>query len=333
MLKNALYDSTVLVAGGAGFIGSALVRELLPLCKAVVIFDNFIHGSIENLQDLEEKITIIHGDALEKASLNKAFRDNGVDYVFNCIGDTFVPDAYQYPTRFFDINLYANQNILEVAHDCEVKRILYVSSTEVYGELSTSTADETTPLAPVNTYAVSKLASDRLCYTYHIEHGTPVVIARIFNSYGPRETHPYIIPEIIEQLSCYTSLRLGNIRAMRDFTYVHDTARALIAILCSELPDGDVVNVGSGRAYSIEEIALLLADIMGAEGVDIKLDESRLRRKDIDLFCCNNHKLLSLTDWKPTVKLRQGLEMTVDWYRCNGDRWCWQPKAKMVSGY
>ena len=134
---------------------------------------------------------IIHGNALDKPSLHAAIMENDVEYVFNCIGDTFVPDAYIDPTRFFDINLRANQNILEVAHACQVKRILYVSSTEVYGELATDTANEESPLAPVNTYAVSKLASDRLCYTYHVEHGTPVVIARIFNCYGPRETHPW----------------------------------------------------------------------------------------------------------------------------------------------
>jgi nucleoside-diphosphate-sugar epimerase len=202
--------------------------------------------------------------------------------------------------------------------------MLYISSTEVYGEAPSPKCDEKTELNPVNTYAVSKVAADRLCHSYYLEHGTPVVIARIFNCYGPRETEPYVIPEIIAQLHRGPRVALGNIKAERDFTFVHDTANALISVLASDVPDGDVVNVGSDTSFSVEWLARKLAEIMGVNALEIVIDPARLRRKDIDRFRCDNRKLLKYTDWRPTVGIDEGLKMTVDWFRANGARWSWE---------
>jgi nucleoside-diphosphate-sugar epimerase len=228
------------------------------------------------------------------------------------------------PERFFDINVGGTLNLLRAAQALSIKRMLYISSTEVYGEAPSPKCDEKTELNPVNTYAVSKVAADRLCHTYYLEHGTPVVIARIFNCYGPRETEPYVIPEIIAQLHRGPRVALGNIKAERDFTFVHDTANALISVLASDMPDGDVVNVGSDTSFSVEWLARKLAEIMGVNALEIVTDPARLRRKDIDRFRCNNRKLLKYTDWRPTVGINEGLKTTVDWFRANGARWSWE---------
>src|SRR5262249_33654326 len=160
-------------------------------------------------------------------------RSTRPEYVFDLVGDTFVPDAYQDPRRFLRVNVEGTLNLLLAAGRADVRRILYASTTEVYGNAHGSPAHEGRGYDPVNTYAVTKLAADRLCATLHAEHGLPILIARIFNCYGPRATHPYVIPEIIAQLSRERTVTLGNLTARRDLTYVEDTARGLIAALCS----------------------------------------------------------------------------------------------------
>jgi nucleoside-diphosphate-sugar epimerase len=321
---HELAGRVVMVAGGAGFVGSAIVRELLRRGSTVVCYDNYLHGHPAHVVGLSGPLTVIHGDVLDDWTLYRALSDHRVEYIIDCVGDTFVPTAYIMPERFFDINVGGTLHLLRAAQALSIKRMVYVSSTEVYGETERPKLDEETPLNPVNTYAVSKAAADRLCHTYYLEHGVPVVIARIFNCYGPRETEPYVIPEIIAQLHRAPRLALGNIKAERDFTFVHDTANALISVLASDVPDGDVVNVGSDTSFAVELLARKIAQIMGVEGLEIAVDPARLRRKDIDRFRCDNRKLLKYTDWKPTVRIDDGLKTTVEWFHANGARWSWE---------
>ncbi len=316
--------ASVMVTGGAGFVGSSVVRELLKRQARVVCFDNFLHGVPENVVGLGPQVTVVRGDVLDPIAIVATLRQHQVEYVINCVGDTYVPSAYWAPRRFFDINLLGNMNVLQASKIAGVRRLLYVSSTEVYGNVKGVALNEQAPLSPVNTYAVSKMAADRLCFTFCVEHKMPVVIARIFNCFGPRETLPYIIPEIIHQLAHAKVLRLGNIRAERDFTYVEDTARALIAVIESDIPAGEAVNVGSGVARNVEWIAMRTADLMGVADCRIEVDPERLRHMDIDSFVCDNTKLRRVTGWKPLVEFEQGLKATIEWYRKNGSRWSWE---------
>ncbi len=324
MEYDKLETQTVMVAGGAGFVGSAVVRELLERGIPTVSFDNYLHGVPENVEGLDGPLEIVRGDVLDPWQLIDCLNSLGVTAIIDCIGDTFVPTGYQLPQRFFDINLQGTFNLLQAVRFCGVKRILYVSSTEVYGRVSDLKAGERTPLAPVNTYAVSKLAADQLCYTFALEHNVPVIVARIFNCYGPRETEPYIIPEIISQLNKSNVLELGNIRAERDFTYVHDTARALIALLESDVSIGTAVNVGSDNCYSVEWLAKTLAELMGVSDLEIRQDPLRMRKMDIDRFQCDNTLLRNHTGWAPQVEIITGLRKTIEWYRGNGCTWSWE---------
>jgi nucleoside-diphosphate-sugar epimerase len=157
-----------------------------------------------------------------------------------------------------------------------------------------------------------------------------VVTARIFNCYGPRETHPYIIPEIIAQLDRGFVVSLGNIKAERDLTYVHDTALALIAVMESDLPNGDVVNVGSDTTYRVEWLAYKIAELMGVPNMEIRHNPRRLRRLDLNHLQCDNAKLRRYTDWSPKVGIDEGLRRTIEWYRDNGRRWCWEDSMSDV---
>lgn len=318
----------VLVAGGAGFIGSSVVRMLLARNARVVCVDNFMHGSEIHLQSVMDRIKLTHADVRNSAVIRSLLRRWGIEYIVNCTGDTFVPDSYDAAQRFLDTNASATLALLTVARDHSVTRMVHLSTTEVYGSRIEERIDEVAPLDPKNTYAVTKLAADRLCYTAYLEHGTPVVIARLFNTYGPRETHPYLVPEIISQLIRNgPKIGLGNLAAQRDLTYVDDTARAIICLLDPEIPNGEVFNVGSDNAYSVLDLVSMLGSMLGMSDIVIQCDERRLRRHDIDRFRCNNLKLRTLTSWQPTIGIEEGLGRTLAWYRRHPGGWSWESRS------
>lgn len=325
-MAKEILKKNVLVAGGAGFVGSTLVRCLLDKGAKVWSFDDYSIGREYHLPD-HANLTACQGDACNLDSVMDLFEDFKFEQVYHCIGDTYVPEAYDFPERFFDRNVTTTLNLLKAAKNHpSLERMLYVSSTEVYGEVKEEYASETCKLAPANTYAVSKLAADRLFYTYSLEHNVPVIIARIFNCFGPRATHEYIIPEIIRQLHNGTVLELGNIDTERDFTYVEDTAKALIDLNCSNLPNGDVANIGSSRTISVRDLAKLVGEVMGIGEIEIRCDSARLRRNEVQRFCADSSKLRNATGWQPTVTLEDGLRRTVEWYRDNGQEWAWMSR-------
>jgi nucleoside-diphosphate-sugar epimerase len=320
----------VLVVGGAGFLGSALVRELLDDGARVVVYDNFLHGVLSNLVEVRERIHVVSGDILDAWRLSAAIKEHGIEYILNTVGDTFVPTAYDIPARFFSVNVLGNLNVLQATKQLGIRRTLYVSSTEVYGEADGEKVSENDPLRPLNTYAVSKLAADRLCYTFHKEHDVPVICARIFNAFGPRSTEPYVIPEIITQLHKGNVVSLGNLAAQRDFTYVHDTARWLIELLKSDVPFGDPVNVGSDNAFSVEWLARTIAELMGVRDLQIRIDKERLRRLDIARFRCDRTRLEKYIDARPRYSMEEGLRVTIEWFRKHG-RWSWEDYVDGVT--
>ena len=313
----------VLITGGAGFVGSALVRELLKEGANVVVYDNFLYGDRCNLMDVEDSIQIVNGDVLSWR-IYGAIKEHKVKYVFHLAAEPYIPHCYDNPEKFFDVNVKGTMNVLMACKTLDVKRVLHFSSSEVYGTAQYTPMDEKHPTLPLSNYAVSKLAADRLCFVFHHEHGIPVIILRPFNCYGPRETQPYVIPEIISQLCRGSTVKLGNVKAKRDFTYVEDTAKAAIATMKSDIPNGEVVNLGSNKAYSVEELAYLVGKLVGYEGIEIKVDSSRLRPMDVSVLQCDYSKIKKYTDWEPIISIEEGLRRTIDWYRENGKRWSWE---------
>ena len=320
-------NKNVFVTGGAGFIGSTLVRELLKEKANVLVYDNFLIGDNSNLDEVKSQIKVIRGDILD-SNLKETFVKNEVDYVFNLAAEPYIPHCYDRPTRFFEINANGALNVLLASKAANVKRIIQYSSSEVYGSAKQVPMDENHVTLPLSTYAVSKLAADRLCFTLYHEQKIPVVILRQFNVYGPRETQPYIIPEIITQLNKSNRLHLGNITARRDFTYVQDAARGAIELMKLKEAEGQVFNMGTGIDHSIEEIAKCIGGIMGHDKIEITVDKNRLRPLDVQLLQCNNSKMRQLTGWEPKVSFMEGLKLTVDHFRESGCRWLWETKIK-----
>jgi len=317
-------NKRVLVTGGAGFVGSELVRQLYRVGAKVTVLDNFSVGSIENIEGLN--IEIIHGDIRYSELVRAAMRKSEV--VFHLVACPFIPSCYAYPSEFMDINVNGTLNVLLAAIDTKPECLVYPSTGEVYGPAKYLPIDEEHPLNPVSTYAVSKLAAERLCYTFYKEHEVPVVILRLFNSYGPRETHPYIIPEIISQLTRTNALSLGDTSVSRDFTYVEDTVRAFL--LAGQKPElaGEVMNIGSGKNTKVRELIYMIAELLGKRDIQVFSDPQKFRPAEVPHLRTDATKARNLLNWVPKVPLKEGLAKTIKWYLKDANsQWIWEKKC------
>jgi len=306
---------TVFVTGGAGFIGSEVVRQISLSGGNVIVFDNFSSGKKHYVSDLKN-VKLVYGDIKNRQSIGKAIKN--CQYVINLAALPFIPDSYHYPQEFFDVNTNGTLNVLLEAKNLKkIKNFVHISTSEVYGSARINPMDEDHPTLPQSTYAVSKLAADRAVFTIHKEHDLPAVIIRPFNSYGPRITQPYIIPEIITQfLNDKGHVKLGNVESERDFTYVSDTARGIITALFKEKAVGETINLGSNKAYKIRKIVEIIASIMGKKSKIIQ-DKHRIRPYDVTRLICDNHKAKKILGWQPEISFREGLENTVSWVNSN----------------
>ena len=311
-----LKDKKILVTGGAGFIGSEVVSQLIKKNAMVTVLDNFSSGKKQYLPKNNKKLKIIKGDITDEKIVKRAVKDQ--ESVIHLAALPFIPDSFYYPADFFNVNTTGSVNLLwKSIQSNSVDRFIHISTSEVYGSAQFVPMDENHPTAPHSTYAVSKLAGDRVAFTLHKENGFPVVIIRPFNSYGPKYTQPYIIPEIMNQLLNGTKeLMLGNVDATRDFTYVSDTADAIISSLSSKKAIGEIINVGSGNEISIRDLALKISKIAKTK-IKIRYDESRERPYDVNRLICNNKKAKTILDWTPKITMDQGLKKIFQWATAN----------------
>ena len=315
MIKNSklnFQDKRVLVTGGAGFIGSEVVSQLLTNGYFVTILDNFSSGKKQYLPKSNKKLKVIKGDIRDKKSVKKAVTDQEV--VIHLAALPFIPDSFYYPGDFFDVNTNGSINMLwNSIKSRSVETFVHISTSEVYGSAQTLSMNENHPTTPHSTYAVSKLAGDRAAFTLHKENGFPVVIIRPFNSYGPRFTEPYIIPEIMSQiLNNSKEIILGNVNTARDFTYVQDTASAIIKSIIEKKANGEIINVGSGTEISILNLAKKILKI-AKKKTKIKYDKSRERPYDVNRLNCNNKKAKKILKWSPKISMDEGLSQTFSW--------------------
>jgi len=316
-MPETLRNVRTLVTGGAGFIGSAVVSELCRLGADVTVLDDFSFGDLQNIRDCN--VRILCGDLREEEAVFKAAKDQEV--IFHLAARPFIPLCYSRPKEFFEVNSVGTLNLMLAALKEEPEFIVHVSSSEVYGSAQYVPMDEKHPTNPHSTYAVSKLAADRICFTLHKEHSLPVCLVRPFNTYGPRETHPYIIPEIISQFARSNVIRCGNLETTRDFTYIEDTVRALILAGRRKSAIGEVINIGSGREIRMRDLVKLISELMNVEKPEIIQTDSKIRPFDVDRLLADNRKAKEILGWEPKVSLEEGLKRTIDWYLKNGRQW------------
>jgi dTDP-glucose 4,6-dehydratase len=308
----------VLVTGGAGFIGSTLVRKFLNLNYQVTIFDDLSTGLKENLPK-SDKLKLIEGDVRNFDLISKAVRNH--PYVVHLAAQAFIPFGYQMPLQVAEVNAIGSINVLKACRDSKVKRLLHISSSEVYGPVQYVPMNEKHPMQPYSTYSVAKAAADLWAQAFFWEHKLPVVILRPFNTFGPRESLPYYVPEMIRQCLKEPVIHVGDLETSRDFTFVEDTVNAMIKALETEQIEGEIINIGTGQINKMKDILSLIKKEIGVEEKPVVLDKSRLRPRDIETLISDNSKAKRLLGWMPTTTFEHGIRKTIKWYKDNGQTW------------
>lgn len=312
----------VCVIGGAGFLGSHIVRQLLALECEVTVIDNLSVGKEEFLPT---DVRLIEAD-IRSTGLNGSY-----DYVMNYAAMPFIPDCYQNPGNALLTNTTAALNLMEAF--CDSGAIfLQISSAEVYGNTIPESGylSEEDVLAPVSTYASTKAAIDQIALARYREVGLPVIVLRQFNCIGERETHPYVVPEIISQVQRAPEydggkieIKLGN-NSVRDFMYAGDATWSAIGLLKSgEL--GEAYNLGSQKSIGIYELAATIADIMkpGVE-LHIKEDPKKVRPNELWALRSDNSKIEKLIGLRERVNFEDALARTINYFHENGCKWIWE---------
>jgi nucleoside-diphosphate-sugar epimerase len=306
--------ASVIVTGGCGFIGSFVVKRLLERKYQVVIIDNRIIGSRSIIPD-SGSIRIINADItdLDERCLQDCFNA----YWIHLAALPYIPDSFERPAHFFVTNTIGTMNACELAIKTNAKRFVFISSSEVYksghkGEK----LKENSPLDPLSPYANSKLAAEVIVKRY-LQQGLPSVILRLFNSYGPNATHPYFIPAMIMQWLTQKEIKVGNLNSSRDFTYVTDTAEAIVLAMDKVAIEGEVINIGSGEERSMMEILEEIRLMTNSNNKKIVIDENRKRPigRDPECLVTNQEKAKAKLNWRPLISFEEGLKTTIQWVR------------------
>jgi len=311
-------NKKVLVTGGAGFIGSTLVRKLLKRDYEVTILDNMSIGLRDNLPK-SNGVRLVTGDVRDSELVSTAVQ--GHPYVMHLAAQAFIPLSYELPLQVAEANAIGSINVFKACLNHSVKRLVHISSSEVYGSAKYTPMNEQHPLCPQSTYAVAKAAADMWAQTFHWEHKLPVVIIRPFNTFGPYESLPYFIPEMIRQCLKDPEIHVGNLETRRDFTYVEDTTEAMILALEMEKIEGEIINIGTRKTLEMKQILQLIKKEANAENKSVIMDESRLRPKDVDILITDNTKARKILGWKPSISFKEGIRKTINWYVDSGKMW------------
>lgn len=314
-----LSGSKIMVTGAAGFIGSHLCDRLADDAELLLV-DDFSVGSIENLCEVEGRsnVRIERADITDREQMLDLC--SGVDVIFH-LAISCLRTSLQHPLMSHDINAGGSLNVCLAAREHKLARLIYVSSSEIYGSAQSVPMSEDHPCAPRTVYGASKLAGELYALAHWRTYGTPVSVVRPFNTYGPREPHSgaraEVIPRFIQQLERgQAPVIYGDGSQTRDFTYVEDTVTGLVAAAeCDELV-GEVVNVAYGSEASIRHIAELLADQMG-EGLPPAVYADP-RPGDVDRHFADVSKARRLLGFEARTDLATGLGKTVDWFRESG---------------
>lgn len=322
-MSESISGKKVFVTGADGFIGSHLVQELVERharVKALVYYNSW--NEIGWLRDLPKHILdgveIFQGDIRDRTRMVEGVK--GQDYVFHLSSLIAIPYSYVAVESYVDTNVIGALNIAEAAKGSDsLTRLLHVSTSEVYGTAQYVPINESHPLVGQSPYSASKIAADKMIESYYRSFGLPVVTARPFNTFGPRQTCRAVIPTIATQLLEKTPvLKLGALSPTRDFNYVTDTVKGMLALALCKRAEGQVVNIGTGEEWSIEQTAKMLMEITG-HYPEIVCENERIRpeKSEVNRLLADTQLISKLTDWEREIFFDAGLSKTVDWLKRN----------------
>jgi UDP-glucose 4-epimerase len=297
--------SKILITGGAGFIGSAIVKRLSPFYKVYVI-DNLSYGKREFIDLPEDQF--FTKDILDRDQIFKIIHKVQPDHIIHLAAIHFIPDCNKYPFESARINIQGTRNILDAAAVLPHLKNLFFASTAAVYPIRDHAVAEIHPTGPMDIYGLSKLTGEYLCEAFHQSTGIPVVVGRFFNAFGPNETNPHLIPEIERQLkSGKRTIHLGNLEPMRDFVYTFDMAELVIRLIEKFDSGYDVFNIGRGEEYSVLEVVKQFQQALG-ESIRIEQDPSRIRKVERMHLLADVSKVVSFTGYSPQMTLQEGIK-------------------------
>ncbi|MBO3842428.1 MAG: NAD-dependent epimerase/dehydratase family protein [Candidatus Brockarchaeota archaeon] len=310
-----LAGKKVLVTGGAGFIGSHLVDSLIEKgCEVVVLdnFDDFYSGKERNLARHigNERFRLVRGDILNYELLLHVMK--GVEVVFHEAAQAGIRYCNLNPVKAHRVNVEGTLNVLLACKERGVKRIVYASSSSIFGKTGFIPINEACPTNPGSPYGATKLAGEKYCLSFHEAYGIDVVCLRYFSVYGPRGRPDQVIYSMAyRMLTGNRPIVYGSGEQRRDFTYVSDIVEATLLAAETEGIAGEVFNIGFGKDFSINELLKILFNTMSIDEVEPEYLESY--RGDFERTLADNSKAQRILGWRPRVSLEEGVRRFVEW--------------------
>lgn len=307
-----------LVTGGAGFIGSNLVRALLARGDSVRVLDDLSTGRVSNLDDVRERIVFLEGSITDLETCREAVA--GVDYVLHQAALPSVPRSVQDPITSNAVNVGGTLNMLVAARDAQVTRFVYAGSSSAYGNTPTLPKVESMPGQPMSPYAIAKYTGELYCRAFFRLYGLETVVLRYFNIFGPYQDpgSPYsaVIPKFIGALLRGEAPVIhGDGTQSRDFTYIDNAVAANLLACTAPNAAGAVINCACGERTDLNTLAALLGEIIGA---DVSPRHEAARAGDVQHSLADMSKARDVLEYAPKVSLREGLTKTAAWYRERG---------------
>ena len=306
----------VLVTGADGFIGSHLTEMLLEQgydVKALSYYNSFNNwGWLDGLK--HPKLEVITGDVRDAHFCEHITKD--IDIIFHLAALIAIPYSYFAPDSYVDTNIKGTLNICQAAKENNVRRVIVTSTSEVYGTAKYVPIDENHPKQPQSPYSATKIGADAIALSFYNAFDLPVVVARPFNTYGPKQSARAIIPTIITQIaSGVNEIKLGDLSPTRDFNYVKDIAKGFIELSKCNEAIGQEVNICSNFEISMKETLALIAKLMNSD-VKFISERQRIRPEKSEVFRLwgDNSKIKKLTSFHPSYSIEEGLTETIQWF-------------------
>ncbi|MEM2111224.1 MAG: SDR family NAD(P)-dependent oxidoreductase [Candidatus Bathyarchaeia archaeon] len=321
---SVLKNCKVIVTGGAGFIGSHLVDRLLEMQCKVIVYDNldeYYLGKEDNFHhNLNvENFHFVKGSILDYKTLFEYMK--GSDIVFHLAAQPGVRFSVINPSKTLKVNVLGTLNVLRASEKACVKKLIFASSSSVYGKINHTYIDGKYPTKPISIYGASKLAAENLCEVFSDQLGLNIVILRYHTVYGPRQRPDMAIHKWVRQIFSNKPVTIyGDGNQTRDFTYVEDIIRATVKAAEVDKADGETFDIGAGCYSSINEVVRLLADLTG---INFEVIHEHPKIADVPHTCADISKARRLLGYEPNTKIEEGLQRFISWYKThkirNGD--------------